>query len=131
MRDVERTAGAPAALRLTAEVGSLNADSEDVAPIAVAVMDDEGNIVSTAENEIQFSFQATAHWPVSPTEIPSSHELNIAPQRKAFHGLAMVLVRAADHPGIITVRAQASGLPAASITIPVLVGLSSFAHHSQ
>jgi beta-galactosidase len=131
VRDIERTAGAPAALRLTAEVGSLHASSEDVAPIAVAIVDAKGNIVPTAENEIQFFVSGDGTLAGVANGDPISHELNVAPQRKAFHGLAMVLVSAADHPGAISVRVQADGLPTASITIPVVVDPSSFAHHSQ
>ena len=84
-----------------AEVGSLHASSEDVAPIAVAVVDDKGNIVSTAENEIQFFVSGDGTLAGVANGDPASHELNVAPQRNAFHGLAMVLVRAADHPGVI------------------------------
>jgi beta-galactosidase len=131
VRDVERTAGAPATLRLTAEVSSLHASSEDVAPIAVAVVDASGNVVFTADNEIQFSVSGEGTLAGVANGDPASHELNVAPQRKAYHGVAMVLVSASDHPGAISVRVQASGLPTASITIPVVVDPSSFAHHSQ
>jgi beta-galactosidase len=130
-RDVERTAGAPVALRLTAEVNSLHANSEDVAPIAVAVVDASGNVVFTADHEIQFSVSGEGTLAGVANGDPASHELNVAPLRKAYHGLAMVLVRAADHPGTIFVRVQASGLRAASITIPVVFDPSNFAQHSH
>jgi beta-galactosidase len=97
----------------------------------VAIVDAKGNIVPTAENEIQFFVSGDGTLAGVANGDPISHELNVAPQRKAFHGLAMVLVSAADHPGAISVRVQADGLPTASITIPVVVDPSSFAHHSQ
>lgn len=118
-RDTERTAGPPAALRLTAEVASLRANGEDVAPIAVAVVDAEGNIVSTAEDEIQFSVAGDGTLAGVANGDPVSHEPNVAPHRKTFHGLAMVLVRAGSRPGVIEVQARTSSLPARSITIPV------------
>lgn len=112
-----RTPGAPTALRLTADVDGMAADGEQVAPIEVAVLDAEGNVVSNAKNEIEFSVSGAGSLAGVANGDPASHESNVASHRTAFHGLAMVLARAGDHPGTITVQARAVGLPAATITI--------------
>jgi hypothetical protein len=48
---------------------------------------------------------------------PSDHTPDKASYRKAFNGLAMVVVGAAGHPGAIRVRATSSGLAPAKITL--------------
>ena len=121
---VARTAGAPARLRLTADIAHLSANGEDVAPIEVAVLDAAGEVVSSANNEIQFSISGAGTLAGVANGDPASHELNVAAQRKAFHGLAMVLVRAGVHPGTVKIEAHGEGMPAAEIEIPVGVGTS-------
>ena len=113
-----QTAGAPAALRLTAEVPRLSANGEDVAPIRVAILDANGRVVPGANNLIHFSISGDGTIAGVANGDPTSHELDVADQRKAFHGLALVLVKAKDHPGSITVEAKADGLTAARIAIP-------------
>ncbi len=110
------TPGAPATLRLTADVRSLQANSEDIAPIEVAVLDADGNVVSNAENDIDFAVSGGSLAGVANGD-PTNHESNVGTDVNAFHGLAMVLVRADNHPQTITVHASAKGLPAATITL--------------
>ena len=112
-----RTPGAPASLRLTANVRRLEPNGEDVAPIEVAVLDADGNVVSNAMNDIQFSVSGVGSLAGVANGDPASHESNVASRHAVFHGLAMVLARAGDRAGTITVRAHAVGLPEATITI--------------
>jgi beta-galactosidase len=128
-RYAAQTAGAPASLRLKADVESLSANEEDVAPIEVDVLDATGNIVSRAENEIEFSVSGEGALAGVGNGDPTSHEANVAAQRKAFHGLSMVLVRAGKHPGVIHLEAQTIGLPPATISIPVVADVLSQSMH--
>lgn len=114
------TAGAPTTLQLVAQVRHLKANGEDIAPIQVAILDADGHIVSDADNLIEFSVSGAGTLAGVANGDPTSHETNVASQRKAFRGLAMVLVKAADHPGTITIRARADGLTFASIVIPTV-----------
>jgi beta-galactosidase len=122
-----QTAGAPASLRLKPDVASLRANAEDVAPIEVDVLDAAGNIVARADNTIEFSVSGAGTLAGVANGDPASHEPNVATQRKAFHGHAMVLVRSGGHPGKIEIQARASGLPTVTISIPTLVDTSSLA----
>lgn len=112
-----RTPGAPTTLRLTADVRRLQANSEDIAPIEVAVLDADGNVVSNAENNIEFAVSGGGSLAGVANGDPANHESNVGTHLHAFHGLAMVLVRADNHPQTITVHARAKGLPAATITL--------------
>lgn len=56
---------------------------------------------------------------------PASHENNVGNQSSAFRGLCMVLLRASDRPGTITVQAQAEGLPPEHIAITAALAVQS------
>ncbi len=112
-----RAAGHPVALRLVSEVKGITANGEDIAPISVEIIDSHGEVVPSANNLVHFTVTGAGTLAGVGNGNPSSHEPNFASYRRAFRGLCMVLVRAADHPGTITVSAQASRLPPAHITI--------------
>lgn len=114
------TAGAPASLRLTAEVPRLVANGQEVAPIRVAILDNQGRVVPDADRLIRFSVSGDGTVAGVANGNPTSHEPDEANQRQAFRGLAMVLVQSTKHPGAITVRAEADGLSPAHIVVPTV-----------
>lgn len=111
------TTGAPASLRLIPEVQHPSADGEEVVPIRVEVLDAQGRVVPDASNRIQFAVSGAGTLAGVANGDPASHENNIGDERSAFRGLCMVLVRTADHPGAMTIRAHSANLAPASITI--------------
>lgn len=119
-RYTEQRAGAPAALHLTSEAPHLAANGEDIAPIRVAVVDRNGKVVPGANNLIQFSVSGDGMLAGVANGNPSSHEPEFGDRREAFHGLAMVLVKANGEPGSIKVEAKADGLPPAHIVISTI-----------
>jgi beta-galactosidase len=105
-------------LRLTSELTRLAANGEAVAPIQVALLDKSGYVVSDADRLIKFTVSGAGTLAGVANGDPTSHELNVANQRTTFRGLCMVLVRASDRAGSITVTAEAPGLPPARVVIP-------------
>lgn len=109
-RRVVQTAGKPAALRLEADRTRLKADGKDMAFVTVSVVDAEGNLCPQATEELQFavsgagSYRAAANG--DPTCLTPFHE----PKLKAFSGKLVVLVRAAEQPGPITLTVSGAGL---------------------
>jgi beta-galactosidase len=63
-------AGAPAAVRLIAEMKEVPADGESVAPVRVEVVDAKGRIVPNGDPVIQFSVSGPARWRASGTATP-------------------------------------------------------------
>lgn len=122
-RHAVQTTEARAALRLIAEVPNLHANGEDVAPIRVEVVDANGRVVPDSDNLIQFSVSGAGELAGVANGNPASHESNVGNQRKAFHGICMVLVRAGDHPGRITIEAQAQDLSPAHLVIRTTPGV--------
>ncbi len=109
-RCVVETAGPPVALRLTAELDRLDADGESVAPIRAEVVDAQGRIVPDVDSPISFSVSGAGTIAGTANGDPASHESNVAVMRTSFHGLCLVMVRAANRPGTITVEASAPGM---------------------
>jgi len=111
-----RTAGPAAELQLHDQVPTLSANGESIAPIAVKVVDVHGTMVPDAHSMIRFTISGPGSIAGANNGNPTSHESNVGHQVRAFHGLCMVMVRAADHPGTITLTAKADGLPPATLT---------------
>ena len=112
-----RTAGAPAALVLSADTDHLRADGADVASVAVSVVDAAGTVVPNADNLIRFKVEGPGALLATDNGDPSSHEPYQAPQRRAFHGLALALVRAGATPGDLRLTAEADGLRPATLVL--------------
>ncbi len=72
--DKVETTGEPAAITLTPDRSTVNADGEDVSVITVQVNDSKGRFVPTAGNEITFSIQGPGKIIGVGNGDPSSHE---------------------------------------------------------
>ncbi|MBC8137289.1 MAG: DUF4982 domain-containing protein [Fibrella sp.] len=115
--DRVETTGAPVALRLKTTRKKLFADGEDMTLVEVSVVDAEGRVVPEVDNTVSFAVTGAGEIGGVGNGDPSSHEPDKASQRKAFHGLCMVLVRAGDKPGKIQLRATAPGLKPAVLPL--------------
>jgi beta-galactosidase len=118
LRERRETAGPAAALRLTADRSRLKADGQDVAIFKVEVLDAKGRPVPRADDLVVFEV-------VGPGQVigvgngnPTSHEADVASQRKAFNGLAQAIVRTRrGKAGEVRVTASARGLKGASVVL--------------
>lgn len=100
---VNRTAGAPAAVRL-----SVDYRGRDLTFINAEVVDDRGTVCPWAENMIEFSADGGAEIVATDNGCQTSMERFTAPRRKAFFGRCMVVVK-----GKGNVRARSIGLKSA------------------
>ena len=111
------TAGAPAKIELLADRKLINADGKDLSFVTVKIMDKDGNVVPNAENLVNFKINGEAVIASVDNGDPVSHDSFKVNYRKAFHGLALAIVKAKEKAGNITITAASAGLPSASITI--------------
>jgi beta-galactosidase/beta-glucuronidase len=125
----KKTAGRPAAVRLTAHTRpeGLRADGADVALVDVEVLDAEGNRCPTALDVINFSLSGPAEWRGGIAQGPDNYILSQT--LPVENGVNRVIVRATPRAGKVVLRATAEGLKPASVEIvsrPVAVsdGLS-------
>jgi len=109
--EVVTTAGAPARLKLKADRQQIRADGQDLAFITVSVADQAGSVVPQAANKIHFTVEGPGEIVATDNGDPTSFESFQSPDRQAFNGLCLVIVRAKPgEPGGFKVLAQADGL---------------------
>ncbi|MDE6463542.1 MAG: DUF4982 domain-containing protein, partial [Muribaculaceae bacterium] len=120
MEKTVRTAGKAKALLLTANRDSIYANGDELVYLTVTAVDADGNFVPVDERMVEFevsgagSFEATANG--DPTCLLPFQE----PRMKLFSGAATAIVRGADTPGTIRVKAKARGLRPAEANISVI-----------
>lgn len=113
------TAGKPYTFRLVPSATTIKADGQDLSFIEVEIVDKDGNVVPDADNEIVFSttgpviLEATGSADMKDTVSYSS------PERKAWQGRAMAVVKSTDKRGKGRVKVEARGLRPATAAIVV------------
>jgi beta-galactosidase len=111
------TAGDPAAIDLTVDRETLAANRRDVAHVVVRILDAQGRVVPTADNEIAFEIQGQGKIIGLDNGNPVSHESYKGTHRKAFNGLCLAIVQSTATPGRIRMSASAPGIKAASVVL--------------
>ncbi|BCX46223.1 beta-galactosidase/beta-glucuronidase [Haloferula helveola] len=116
--DVRRTAGPAAAISLVADRETIAGDGSDLSFVTVAVTDKDGVPCPTADDLIRFSVEGSGEIVAVDNGNAASTEPFQASQRKAFSGMALVILRATKNsPGRIKLTATGEGLRPASIVV--------------
>jgi beta-galactosidase len=111
------TAGKPAALGLVADRSTISADLRDVAQVTVQILDDQGHLVPTADNQVTFEIQGPGKLIATDNGNPISHESFQSDHCLAFNGLALAIIQSTDHPGPIRLIAHSTGLKDAMVDV--------------
>jgi beta-galactosidase len=118
--DRVKTAGEAAALALTADRTTIKGDAKDLSFITVRVLDQEGSTVPRADNRIRFEITGPGEIIATDNGDPADLEAFPSKDRKAYSGMAIVIVRArAGVTGQIKITAQSPGLTPAEAIIHV------------
>jgi beta-galactosidase len=113
-----RTVGEAAKLRLTPDRDSIDGDGKDLSFLTLEVVDNKGDVVPYANNTITFSASGPGEIVSTDNGDPADFVPFPSPERNAFSGLALAIVRAEKGAkGPITVTASAKGLREAKVTI--------------
>jgi beta-galactosidase len=121
--DVMKTAGPAARLTLQPDRERIRADGKDLSFVTVAVVDKSGLLVPRSKNAIRFGIEGPGEIVATDNGDPTSFESFQAPERRAFNGLALVIVRAqAGRAGTIRLTARSEGLTAGSATLKTHAG---------
>ena len=112
-----RTTGAPTQLGLIADRQHIGTGPGDVAHVTVQVLDTEGHVVPTADDEVTLAIQGEGRILGVDNGRPDSHESYKSNSRRAFNGLALVILQATGRPGTIVLSASSPSLSAANIKI--------------
>jgi beta-galactosidase len=112
-----QTTGAGAKLGLTVDRQRIRTAPSDVAHVTVQVLDAQGLMVPTADNEITFTTQGEGRILGVDNGRPDSHESYRGNTRKAFNGFALVVLQSTGVAGAISLSASSSALSPAQITV--------------
>ena len=112
-----RTAGSPSKLLLHAECSRLAYAPEEVCYVKASVADQEGVLVPSAGNLVDFKLSGSGHIVAVDSGDNSSHESFQDTRRRAFQGVCFAVLRADASSGHLTLAASAPGLQPATVTI--------------
>jgi beta-galactosidase len=116
--DKVETAGNPARLAAITDRKVILADGKDLAFITVQVTDSKKRIVPRSDNLIEFSIDGPGVIVATDNGDPTDMTPFISHNRKAFNGLALVVVRSeARKTGTIRLKAKSLGLADAIVLI--------------
>jgi beta-galactosidase len=115
--DTKKTAGTPAAIRLTPHTGPKGfvADGADVAIVDVEVVDKNGNRCPTALNVIDFTLSGEAEWRGGIAQGPDNYILSKSLPVEG--GVNRVLIRSTTKAGRIVLEARSAGLTSATMDL--------------
>jgi len=114
-----RTAGEPAEIRLTADRTEVAANGQNLSFVIVELIDKNGVRNPKAENLIQFEIDGPGSIAAVGSSNPMSTESYRLPQRKAYQGRCLVIIRSEREQGEILLKATSEGLQPGQVTIVV------------
>lgn len=112
-----RTAEPPAKVVLTPDRQTIKSDGTDLSFVTVKIIDKNGTLVPLADNLVKFELIGPGSIVGVDNGNQISHESFKVNQRKAFHGMALVIVQAQQKPGPIVLKAISDNLSSASIVL--------------
>jgi len=117
--DEVQTAGAPVKIMLTPDRTEISADGEDLSYVKVEIVDQEGRVCPNADNLVKFKIKGAGIIAGVGNGNPISHEYFKAGERKAFHGLCLVVIQSKREQGAIRLSAESEGLQTADLLFRV------------
>jgi beta-galactosidase len=112
-----KTAGPPASIRLTPDRTAIGADGEDLSYVTVEVLDAAGVLHPNADNLVHFALTGPGKIIGVGNGDPRGVESFQQPQRTAYHGRCLVVIKGGTQAGSIRLTASADGLKAASTIV--------------
>lgn len=111
------TASAPSLIRLSADRNIIISNGQDLSYVTVEITDDGNNLNPKAQNLISFEVEGPGTIVGVGNADPMSLESFQLPQRKAWRGRCMVIIKSGSIPGKISLKATSDGLKSASLEI--------------
>jgi len=112
-----KTTGAPAAVRLTADRGTIAASRNDLAYVTVEIVDASGAIIPDAQLPVQFTVEGEGTLAAVENGNPTDMKSFTTPKVNSFKGRALVILRPTGKAGSIRLKGESSGLTAGDLTV--------------
>jgi beta-galactosidase len=104
-----KTALVPVNVKLTADRSKIKANNQDLSYVTVELTDSNGTLNPRAENLVHFAIDGPGVIAGVGNGNPVSVESNQMPQRKAWRGKCLVIIKSTDKPGNITLKVTVDG----------------------
>lgn len=116
--DTVKTSQAPAALEMTPDRATICADGRDLSFVTVRITDASALTAPRANHPLRFMLEGPGEIVATDNGDPTSFEPFQSPERKAFNGLCLVMVRGKPgQPGRLQLTVTSEGLKAGTTTI--------------
>ena len=116
--DLMRTTATVSKITMAADRARIKADGSDLSFITVTLTDAAGLLVPRSKNRIKFSLTGPGEIVAVDNGDATSHESFQSPERNAYNGMALVVVRTKKgQPGQIRLRAESAGLRSAELAL--------------
>jgi beta-galactosidase len=115
-----KTAGKPAKIILTKSNATLANNWDDVSFITATIVDDKGIVCANADNLIKFTVTDAGKIIAADNGNIISHEDYLSPERSAYKGKAIAIIKAAKNTGKIEIKATVEGIDEAAIIIDIV-----------
>ncbi|MEM9337209.1 MAG: glycoside hydrolase family 2 TIM barrel-domain containing protein [Bacteroidota bacterium] len=112
-----RTAGKPAKIKLSADRSTISAGKSDLSYLTVRIEDKDGNLCPRADHLVHFTLSGPGKIIGVDNGNQTSLESFQDSKRKAFNGLALVIIHAEEESGKIKLVAKSRGLNSAEIEV--------------
>ena len=112
-----RSAGPPAAIRLSVDRDTITNGQGDVAHVSFEIVDSAGTVVPDAGNLVRFTLTGGGTVTLDNANLRDLEPYRPA-SRHAFNGRGLAILRATQ-PGVLTLTAGADGLRTATVTVQV------------
>ncbi|RPI00941.1 MAG: DUF4982 domain-containing protein [Calditrichaeota bacterium] len=113
------TASSPTQIKLTADRRILQANNGDLSYVTVEVLDEHGIRHPKAENLLHFSVSGAATLVAVGNANPISLESVQQPQRRAWQGRCLAILKSGKTSGLATLTVSSDGLESAQIQIEI------------
>ncbi len=114
------SAGEPAKIIITKSTPTLSKNWDDVSFITATIVDDKGIPCANADNLIKFTISDSGKIIGVDNGNTMSHESYQSPERRAYKGKAIAIIKAAQDSGKIEVKASAEGLQVGEIMVEIV-----------
>jgi beta-galactosidase len=115
-----RTAGPPAAIRLSVDRDTIAAAPGEVAQLTFEIVDSAGTVVPTSDTLVGFTVTGGSILALDNADL-GDHDPYRSDRRHAFNGRGLAIL-GATQPGLLRLTASANGLAPASLSLRVVRG---------
>jgi beta-galactosidase len=115
-----KSAGRPTHIKLTPDRNPIAADEQDLSYITVELVDEQEVRNPLAENLVKFSVAGPGSIVGVGNANPVSTESYQQPQRKAWQGRCLLIIKSSKQAGPITISASSPGLTPAKLVLKML-----------